>query len=546
MNHLSAVEVSTATTVEKEKRPTGDHTLSRALGGRYEIHSILGTGAYGEVYKAKDTVLDRSVAVKRIRLDVLSDSSRAEDIRRRFLLEARLAAGLQHPNIVTIHDIVSTFGLNVIVMELIDGITLQDRLAAKGPLSLAETIHIVSRVAEALDHAHRNGVVHRDIKPANILISNSGGVKVTDFGVAKSESSNATSTGMLLGTPNYMSPEMVRGEAVDGRSDLFSLGSVMYECIVGDKPFRSASLTGTLMRIAKEEPLPIDFDKRGLPPSFKAVLQTALAKDPAHRFSSGRELAEALRATPVGGAMSSIRTAFRPAAAEAPLTTQRQVHEWLLSLEDSTQNTLLLKALRQEARRLRPRSSLSQMQNEMLTPEEGYLLSRVDGFVTPSDIFSVSPVSELETVGILMGLLNRGFISFEGEASDAIRRTGEQTAEPAGETRTPPYVREQAKALYLAAEKAYERKDYWRVVELCQKATEMVGDRPEYFHLLGLALLKNPAWKHEAEHNLQRATELGPDVADYFYSLGIHYQAQGYKWRARKAFERAEALEKGA
>jgi serine/threonine protein kinase len=234
-------------TKEKEKCPAGDGTLSRALGGRYLILSKLGTGAYGEVYEAKDTVLDRSVAVKRIRLDVLSDKTRAEEIRRRFFLEAQLAAKLQHPGIVTIHDIVSTSEINVIVMELIDGITLQDRLAGNRPLPLSETIYIASQVAEALDHAHRHNVVHRDIKPANILISSSGSVKVTDFGVAKAESSDMTNAGMLLGTPNYMSPELVRGEPIDGRSDLFSLGSVMYECLVGDKPFRSGSLTGILM-----------------------------------------------------------------------------------------------------------------------------------------------------------------------------------------------------------------------------------------------------------------------------------------------------------
>jgi hypothetical protein len=206
---------------------------------------------------------------------------------------------------------------------------------------------------------------------------------------------------------------------------------------------------------------------------------------------------------------------IRSAEVEGPLTTGRQVHESLLNIEESTQNELLLKALRQEVRRLRPSSSLSQMQNVSLTPEAAYVLSRVDGFVTPSDIFAISRVSEMETVRLLMELLNRGLISFEGEASDAICPRSERIVEPASERPATPYVREQAQALYKAAKKAFERKDPWRAVEHCQKATEMVGDRPEYFHLLGLALSKNPMWKHEAERSLQRATELGPTVSDY-------------------------------
>jgi serine/threonine protein kinase len=160
------------------------------------------------VYRARDTTLNRDVAIKRIRLDSLADESQIEEIKARFLRKAQVAAQLKHPHIVTIHDIVSTQRTSFIVMELIEGDTLQSMLQSEKRLSLSETIRILCEAAAALDHAHRNGVIHRDVKPANIMIETSGQIKVTDFGIAKTDSSgNITATGSILGTPNYMSPE---------------------------------------------------------------------------------------------------------------------------------------------------------------------------------------------------------------------------------------------------------------------------------------------------------------------------------------------------
>jgi serine/threonine-protein kinase len=278
---------------------TGRQALADILGTRFQIVSKLGSGAFGEVYMAYDTTLDRNVAIKRVRLDALADETQIDEVKARFLREARVAAQLKHPNIVTIHDIVSASTTSFIVMELIDGVTLQSVLQSKKRLGLQESIDILSQAADALDYAHQNKTVHRDIKPANIMIESTGRVKVTDFGIAKTESSgNLTATGSILGTPNYMSPEQAQGKPLDGRSDLFSLGCVLYECLTGRKPFHGDNVTAILLRILSEKPSPIDYEKMGLSPALDDVMERALAKNPDERYSSGAELFRSMRSLP--------------------------------------------------------------------------------------------------------------------------------------------------------------------------------------------------------------------------------------------------------
>ncbi len=282
------------------------------LGNRYQILSKLGAGAFGEVYKAQDTLLHRTVAIKRIRMDAFTDEAQLEEVKERFLREAKVAAQLNHPHIVTIHDIQWSRDFSFIVMEFIEGQTLQKLLSTRKRLPLAETLDLLGPVADALDHAHQKKVVHRDIKPANIMIEPSGRPKVTDFGIAKIESAgstNLTATGSILGTPNYMSPEQARGgRELDGRSDLFSLGCMLHECLAGEKPFRGDSVTAVLMKILTEEPPPLDCQKTGLPPALAPVVKRALAKNSAERYGTGRELLEALRAA----------AASAPTVVEAP------------------------------------------------------------------------------------------------------------------------------------------------------------------------------------------------------------------------------------
>ena len=203
--------------------------LAEALGQRYDILDKLGAGAIAEVYRAQDTALDRDVAIKVFTLETLAYPENMDNLKERFTREAKVAAQLHHPNIVTTYDIVSTEEVRVLVMEFVKGVTLQSVMASK-KLSLSETTQILTQVASALDYAHDQKVVHRDVKPANILVASSGQVKVADFGIAKAEdSTDLTAAGGVLGTPDYMSPEQALGGELDGRSDLFSLACVAYE-----------------------------------------------------------------------------------------------------------------------------------------------------------------------------------------------------------------------------------------------------------------------------------------------------------------------------
>lgn len=296
--------------------------LKEILGERYEVLGKLGAGAFGEVYRARDTVLGREVAIKRIRLDAFAEPSQLDEVNKRFLREAQVASQLRHPNVVITHDIVSAPTMSFIVMELVTGQTLAKLLQAKARLSLSETIDLLSQVAAALDYAHQNHVVHRDVKPANIMIEPSGQVKVMDFGIAKLDSGqNLTATGNIVGTPNYMSPEQARGEKVDGRSDLFSLGCILYECLSGEKAFKGDSITAVLLKVLSEEPKPVDFAGIGLPVALGPVLKRALAKSASGRFAAGAELIDAVRTLDVlkGGAPATFGAIPRvPSAAEPP------------------------------------------------------------------------------------------------------------------------------------------------------------------------------------------------------------------------------------
>jgi hypothetical protein len=276
--------------------PLDRESLARQLGDRYTPLSLLGEGTFGEVIRARDEVLGREVAVKRVRLEAFSGAGQREEVKTRFLQEAQVVAQLCHPNIVTTHDIVASERSSFIVMELVGGWDLKARLEERGRLGLDETIDILAQVAAALDHAHAAGVVHRDIKPANIMIEPSGHVKVMDFGIAKVERGGSrTSTGAVMGTPDYMSPEQARGRKVDTRADVFSLGCVLYECLSGAKPFEDDSVTSILLKVVTEEAPAIDYGSLGLPRALDGVLRRAMAKDPERRFASPGELVEALR-----------------------------------------------------------------------------------------------------------------------------------------------------------------------------------------------------------------------------------------------------------
>jgi len=264
------------------------------LCGRYALISELGRGTSGVVYKAHDPKLDRLVALKILRPELVSLDESGVSLKQRFHQEAVAAGRLTHPAIVAVHDVGEAEGRPFMVMEYSEGGTLADLLLGGRPLPLADAVGIVVQVCAALDYAHRHGVVHRDIKPRNILVG-PGVTKVTDFGTARILGASHTQTGTMLGTPAYMSPEMVRGQAADPRSDLFSLGVVLYETLTGFNPFNAADLAAVLYRIVNTDAPSVRRHNAELPLALDRVLRRALAKDPEARYATATDLANALR-----------------------------------------------------------------------------------------------------------------------------------------------------------------------------------------------------------------------------------------------------------
>jgi tRNA A-37 threonylcarbamoyl transferase component Bud32 len=261
---------------------------------RYQITRELGKGAMGEVFLAYDPDLDREVAIKTIYYDPGIPEAELKEAKLRFTREARVAAKLNHANIVIIHDVGEHENIPFIAMECIHGETLEPYVKSVGLLPLKRVVEIVGQAAEALDYAHRSDLVHRDIKPSNIMLTQEGSVKVMDFGLAKKPTANLTQAGMLLGTPSYMSPEQIKGEALDGRSDLFSLGVVLYQMLTGEKPFPGEGITTIIHKILSEEPKAPTILNAKLPRQFDDIVRKALAKDAAQRFQTGREMKTAL------------------------------------------------------------------------------------------------------------------------------------------------------------------------------------------------------------------------------------------------------------
>jgi serine/threonine-protein kinase len=269
-------------------------TLAKA--GRYEVVGELGRGAMGVVYKAMDPVIGRTVAVKTIRLSEEGTGLSRPELLTRFQTEARAAGLLTHPNIVVVFDAGEEDGLYYITMELVEGKSLQALLDGGHKFPLPRTLRIMEQTCSALQFAHERNVIHRDIKPANLMLTADDTVKVTDFGTAKIlQFGTVQQTAHVMGTPSYMSPEQVKGRAVDGRSDIFSLGVMLYEMVTGEKPFPGQNITTVIYKIVNEDPVPPRQIDPSIHPGISAVVMKALVKEPDHRYQSCREMLEDLR-----------------------------------------------------------------------------------------------------------------------------------------------------------------------------------------------------------------------------------------------------------
>jgi eukaryotic-like serine/threonine-protein kinase len=268
-----------------------DSAETKPTLGRYEVLKELGRGAMGTVYLGKDPKIHREVAIKTLRYEEIDEEQLAE-VKKRFFREAEAAGKLSHPNIVTIFDVGEDYEIAYMAMELLDGSDLVRYTQKENLLPPVDVARIISSVASALDYAHSNDVVHRDIKPANIMILKNGEIKVTDFGIARVMTSSKTQTGVVLGTPSYMSPEQIAGQKVDGRSDLFSLGVVFYELLTGEKPFQGDSIATLMFNITTSPPQSIKALIPDIPNGYVSVIEKLLSKDRESRYQQGRVLVQ--------------------------------------------------------------------------------------------------------------------------------------------------------------------------------------------------------------------------------------------------------------
>ena len=318
-----------------------DRYIGRLLDNRYEILEIIGSGGMAVVYKARCHRLNRLVAIKILKDENLED----EDFCRRFHAESQAVAMLSHPNIVSVYDVSSTEDQDYIVMELIDGITLKQYMEKKGVLNWRETVHFATHIARALEHAHSRGLVHRDIKPHNVMVLKNGSVKVADFGIARMMENNNTMTKEALGSVHYISPEQAKGGRVDNRSDLYSLGVVMYEMITGKTPYDGESpVAVAIQHINGGAPRPSTINP-GIPKGLEQIIMKAMAHDLQDRYISATALLEdldAFRKNP----STTFHTMELPAMAER--RPNLQVHPVQPSSFADADQTKVMRPVRQE------------------------------------------------------------------------------------------------------------------------------------------------------------------------------------------------------
>ncbi len=295
------------------------------LGGCV-VESFIARGGMGELYRARKANLECAVALKVLLPELLSQ----ESVLSRFLREAKLAANLSHPSIVRVYDIGQERGLYYIVMEFVEGRDLRDLVMKDGALPFRTAFRIARQIADALEYAHRRGIVHRDVKPANILVSADGSAKLTDLGLARAarQDSEVTVAGEILGTPLFMSPEQCRGEPIDGRSDLYSLGATLYMMLSGSPPFRGDSTPIIIQKVLNERPQPLKSLVPEIPEKAAAIVQRLMAKHPGARYQSGRELVADINELLIG--KLSFTRESKPAAAVAAPSSEASGFSWPL------------------------------------------------------------------------------------------------------------------------------------------------------------------------------------------------------------------------
>ncbi len=390
--------------------------IEDALSDRYRILTRTGGKGLSSQYEAEDRTLGRTVTIKSVFFDASAGPEILELQKTRFRREAEVTVGLEHSSILPIYEVITKPASAFIVMASVDGDRLQSVLAARKRLEPFECIQVLSGIATGLDYVHKRGVIHRNVKPANIIVTPSSTALLCDFSLAQTETpSQFVIPGSVVGTPSYMSPEQARGDKVEPRSDLFSLGCVLYECLAGTKPFRGESRQAIFERVLGPEPAPpVEWERLGLPSSLERVVQQAVAKNPAERFENGAALIDALRVA-VGELPSQPASESDESDISATMLFQAPAEMPMeeAEAEPPPLDPAKVKMLVEDERPLELSPMISDvLQVANMSPEEGFLLSRVDGVSRGCDIMSVSPMDEGQTARVLLGLLDRKFVRF--------------------------------------------------------------------------------------------------------------------------------------
>jgi eukaryotic-like serine/threonine-protein kinase len=535
------------------------------LLGPYKIEGRIGVGGMGEVFRATDTRLYRTVAIKLLPQGRTSDPAQGQ----RLLKEARAASALSHPNIVSIHDISKHEGTDFLVMEYVEGRTLKELMSTKAML-LSEVLEFAAQISSALDAAHSAGIIHRDIKPTNIIVMANQQVKVLDFGVAKMTDAyfgeqtrtlmDATETGTIVGTVAYMSPEQTRGEAVDARSDIFSLGSVLYETATGVLPFRGPSTLAIMHEIATGVPPPPSKARPGLPPAFDHLVAKCLEKEPARRFARASELCQAIKSLMLQPkAVSVPADDRRRTVAVVPLQFRNAASEdrfLSVALADAVANrlgsapTLVVRPIASLMKYAGKKTEWTQIAQELNVDlvVEGSIQkmgSRVRVLTQVWEFRNEQPLHSAKLDGHMSSLFSLQDQLADSVFDSLIPRTRERSTNSA-QIAVPSTRHPLAFELYMrAVDRAigFNKFEMVAAIEMLGRAVDLDPDFADAWGMLctlcyhmGAHLDPDPQWFERAERSIARTLELDPVNCDALCARGM------IQWSPSRGFQFRPAL----
>lgn len=525
--------------------------------GKYQIDSVLGRGGMGEVYKAHDPALGRFVALKIMRGPSMDDAVARE----RFVREAQAAGGLRHPNIVTIYDLGEVEGQMFIAMEFIQGDDLEKIIKSRASLSIEDRLNMMIQVCEGVSYAHKNSIVHRDLKPANIRIDQEGVVKIMDFGIAKMEHSNMTASGTVLGTPFYMSPEQVRGLRVDGRSDVYALGAILYEVMAYEKAF-PGDMASVFYKIVHEQPAPLSKYMTINTEPLQKIVDLCLEKDKSKRMQSAADMANMLRearrtyreinsAAEVGVTQTQMISSYHIAPAPTAVDADEKRSHSSSGMPRQITNSSLPPTVLGASPTSMDAGPATKMDQSTGSQQPGYTPT----YPFPNQTTGPVPSSQGNALKIA-GLMLISFLIFAGTGAGlyyfVIRDRNANTngnvnpgndngnTNTNGDDNPTDYKAELANAKAL-----FQKKDYAKAATICESIIKKHPNDPGVHFLLGASKQKMMQ-NQEALVSYQQAVALDPTMDKAWQQIGFIYRDRMDYQNAENAFLKATEIDPGS